>query len=126
MAEAIAKGPQMWSELMADVQSAMDAGVPATDAKAQGLARRWYDLVSTFTGGDPGYLQVVQDHVRERGQGRRHGCQGIAADDGLYRAGARRGRDQPPGAVMMRLQLLFRASAGRHGGRPLPIAGRPP
>ena len=61
MAEAIAKGPQMWSELMADVQSAMDAGVPATDAKAQGLARRWYDLVSTFTGGDPGIFKSLKN-----------------------------------------------------------------
>ena len=61
MAEAIAKGPQMWNELMADVQSAMDAGVPATDAKAQELARRWYDLVGMFTGGDPGIFKSLKN-----------------------------------------------------------------
>jgi DNA-binding transcriptional MerR regulator len=60
MEEAIQKAPQMWADLHADVKAAMDAGVPPTDPKAQALAKRWYDLVSAFTGGDPGIFQSLQ------------------------------------------------------------------
>src|SRR4029450_8377630 len=54
MEEAIAKGPQMWADLFADVRAAMEAGVPPTDPKAQEFAKRCLALVSAFTGGDPG------------------------------------------------------------------------
>lgn len=60
MQETIQKGPQMWADLHADVQAAMDAGVQPTDSKAQALAKRWYDLVSAFTGGDPGIFQSLK------------------------------------------------------------------
>jgi DNA-binding transcriptional MerR regulator len=43
-----------WPRLMAEVQAAMDAGVPPTDPKVQALAQRWMGLVQEFTGGDPG------------------------------------------------------------------------
>ncbi len=59
--EAIAKGPQMWADLHADVKAAMDAGVDPTDPKAQALAKRWYDLVSTFSGGDPGIFNSLKN-----------------------------------------------------------------
>ncbi|HVL14970.1 MAG TPA: MerR family transcriptional regulator [Gemmata sp.] len=49
-----------WPRLMAEVQAAMDAGVPATDPKAQEFARRWFGLVSEFTGGDPGIFRSLR------------------------------------------------------------------
>jgi DNA-binding transcriptional MerR regulator len=49
-----------WPRLMAEVRAAMDAGVPPTDPKAQEFARRWFGLVSEFTGGDPGIFQSVK------------------------------------------------------------------
>jgi DNA-binding transcriptional MerR regulator len=61
MEEAIQKGPQMWADLFADVKSAMDAGVPPEDPKAQELARRWLALVTAFTGGDPGIFKSLRN-----------------------------------------------------------------
>lgn len=60
MEEAIAKGPQMWADLFADVRAAMDAGVPPEDPKAQEFARRWLTLVMGFTGGDPGIFNSLR------------------------------------------------------------------
>lgn len=60
MEEAIQKGPQMWADFHADVKAAMDAGVEPTDPKAQELAKRWYALVSGFTGGDPGLFNSLR------------------------------------------------------------------
>jgi hypothetical protein len=53
MQEMIQKGPQMWADLFTDVDAAMDAGVPPEDPKAQDLAKRWLELVTMVTGGDP-------------------------------------------------------------------------
>jgi DNA-binding transcriptional MerR regulator len=61
MEEAIQKAPQMWADLHNDVKAAMDAGVPPTDPKAQALAKRWFDLVSAFTGGDPGIFNSLRN-----------------------------------------------------------------
>ena len=52
--EVIRQAPQQWAEWQADVRAAMDAGIEPTDPRAQELARRWFALVSGFTGGDPG------------------------------------------------------------------------
>lgn len=49
-----------WPRLMAEVQAAMDAGVPATDPRAQEFARRWFGLVAEFTGGDPGIFRSLR------------------------------------------------------------------
>jgi len=43
-----------WPRLMAEVRAEMEAGTDPADPKVQALARRWSDLVSEFTGGDPG------------------------------------------------------------------------
>ena len=102
MEEAIQKGPQMWADLHADVQAAMDAGIAPTDPEGPGLARRWFDLVTRFTGGDPGIFQSLKQDVPERGQSRRHGREGDAANAGLRREGPRRRGDQAPGAVTWR------------------------
>jgi DNA-binding transcriptional MerR regulator len=60
MEEAIQKAPQMWAELHADVKAAMDASVEPTDPKAQELAKRWWALVSGFTGGDEGIYRSLR------------------------------------------------------------------
>src|SRR5262245_9399567 len=60
------QGPQQWADWQADVRAAMDAGVEPTDPKAQDLARRWYALVSGFTGGDPGlFLSLKRMYQNE-------------------------------------------------------------
>src|SRR5262245_4112066 len=51
--EVIDQGPQMWSDLFADVDDAMEAGTDPADPKAQELAKRWLALVTMVTGGDP-------------------------------------------------------------------------
>jgi hypothetical protein len=49
-----------WPKLMAEVQAALDAGVPPEDAKSQELAKRWFGLVAEFTGGDPGIFRSLK------------------------------------------------------------------
>jgi MerR family transcriptional regulator, thiopeptide resistance regulator len=56
----IQEGPQRWADLLASVQEARDAGMEPTDPMAQELARRWFALVSEFTGGDPGIFQSLK------------------------------------------------------------------
>jgi DNA-binding transcriptional MerR regulator len=58
--EVVAKAPEPWAELLASVQSALDAGMEPTDPKAQELARQWFALVSQFTGGDLGIFQSLK------------------------------------------------------------------
>src|SRR5262245_20681517 len=60
MEEAIQKAPQMWADLFADVKSAMEAGIPPEDPRAQELAKRWLALVTAFTGGDPGIYNSLR------------------------------------------------------------------
>lgn len=68
--EGIAKGPQMWADLYADVRAAMDAGTDPADATTRPLAERWLALVTRFTGGDPGLFDSLrrmyqnEDNVR--------------------------------------------------------------
>jgi MerR family transcriptional regulator, thiopeptide resistance regulator len=59
--ETIRKGPQLWADLYADVKTAMDAGTAATEPKAAELARRWFALVTAFTGGDPGIFNSLRN-----------------------------------------------------------------
>lgn len=67
--DPIRQGERDWTELLADVQSAMDAGVDPADPRAEELARRWFGLVNAFTGGDPGIFQSLkrmyqnEDHI---------------------------------------------------------------
>lgn len=48
-----------WPRLQAEVRSAMDARMDPADPKAQELARRWFGLISEFTGGDPGIFKSL-------------------------------------------------------------------
>src|SRR5262249_54852513 len=50
---------RQWSELIADVETALDQD-PAGEV-AQGLAARWKLLVEGFTGGDPGIAAGVKN-----------------------------------------------------------------
>ena len=38
----------------------MDGGIEPTDPRAAELARRWFALVTSFTGGDPGILRSLK------------------------------------------------------------------
>jgi DNA-binding transcriptional MerR regulator len=60
MEEAIQKGPQMWADFHTDLKAAMDAGMEPSSVQGQELARRWYALVSGFTGGDPGLFNSLR------------------------------------------------------------------
>jgi hypothetical protein len=51
---------QDWADLHADVKAAMEAGVDPTAPRAQELARRWFGLVSEFTGGDAGIFRSLK------------------------------------------------------------------
>jgi DNA-binding transcriptional MerR regulator len=51
--ERMQQAPGDWAALTADIKAATDAGIDPSDPRAQGLARRWFALVSEFTGGDP-------------------------------------------------------------------------
>jgi len=57
--EAIQQAPNQWAELQAEAQVAMDAGLDPADPRAAELARRWFDLVTAFTGGDPGVFRSL-------------------------------------------------------------------
>ena len=56
----IAAAQQEWPRLIAEVKALRDAGVPAQDSRAQALAKRWMELVQSFTGGDPGITASLQ------------------------------------------------------------------
>lgn len=50
-----------WAELIDQVQAEMDKGTDPTEPHIQALARRWMALVESFTGGDPGIQQSLQN-----------------------------------------------------------------
>lgn len=52
--DSIRAGEQEWPELIAAVQSEMDAGTDPASPRAQALATRWAELLEMFHGGDPG------------------------------------------------------------------------
>ena len=61
MEKEIAEAPQKWAQLHADLKAATDAGMDPTDPKAQELARRWWALISSFTGGDEGIYRSLRN-----------------------------------------------------------------
>jgi DNA-binding transcriptional MerR regulator len=48
-----------WSELIERVRAEMEAGTDPAGERVQRLAKRWMELVSEFTGGDPGIERSV-------------------------------------------------------------------
>jgi DNA-binding transcriptional MerR regulator len=49
-----------WAELIALIRTEMEKGTDPADAKVQALARRWQDMVTRSTGGDPGIKQALK------------------------------------------------------------------
>ena len=69
----IAAAEQEWPRLIAEVNALKAAGVPATDPRMKPLAKRWTELVESFTGGDPGIAAAAQkvneDPAMQQNQG---------------------------------------------------------
>jgi MerR family transcriptional regulator, thiopeptide resistance regulator len=68
MEERIRQAPQDWANLQAEVMSAMEDKVDPGDPRAQELAKRWFELVNEFTGGDPGILQSLKKMYQNEDQ----------------------------------------------------------
>lgn len=65
--ERLRQGSQDWAELIALVRAEMEKGTDPAAPQVQALAKRWLDLVSQFTGGDPGIEQSVKRLWQEQG-----------------------------------------------------------
>lgn len=65
-----------WPRLMAAMKAEMDAGTDPADPRVQKLARRWKELVDSFTGRDPGIAASLQRLWKEQGSN-------LAAQHGL-------------------------------------------
>jgi len=57
---------RQWTELIAEVQAAMNAGEDPASPNAQALAARWKELVEGFTKGDPDVAQAVSNVWKDR------------------------------------------------------------
>jgi DNA-binding transcriptional MerR regulator len=57
---------EQWTELIAEVQAAMDAGEDPAGPKVRALAARWKTLVEGFTKGDPDVAQAVGNAWKDR------------------------------------------------------------
>ncbi|AFY55679.1 putative transcriptional regulator [Rivularia sp. PCC 7116] len=62
--EKIQQGQQDWQDLFAAVEAEMNKGTEPTDAKVIALAKRWQELVDSFTGGNPGVMQGLNNMVQ--------------------------------------------------------------
>ena len=60
MEKEIAEAPQKWAQFHTDLKAATDSGIDPADPRAQELARRWWALVSSFTGGDEGIFRSLR------------------------------------------------------------------
>jgi DNA-binding transcriptional MerR regulator len=65
--DAIKAVENEWPQLIEKVKTEMLAGTPVTDPKVQALARRWKELVESFTGGDPGISKSLGKLWKEKG-----------------------------------------------------------
>lgn len=70
--ERIKQVEQEWPQLVSKVRAEMEQGTDPASETVQALARRWRELLSEFTGGDPGIQQSLnrmyaqEPSVRER------------------------------------------------------------
>jgi MerR family transcriptional regulator, thiopeptide resistance regulator len=62
--DAIARSQNDWQDLFAAVREAMNDGIDPTDERVLTLAKRWYELVEGFTGGDSSILPSLNHLVR--------------------------------------------------------------
>ena len=65
--EAIAAAEKEWPELMASMKKEFDAGTDPAHPRVQVLAKRWKELVDSFTGGDPGIARSLGNLWKEKG-----------------------------------------------------------
>lgn len=57
-----------WSQLIAAVRTAMDAGKPPNNAEVIELAHRWHGLVNSFSGGDDALARKLKTAYNENPQ----------------------------------------------------------
>jgi pimeloyl-ACP methyl ester carboxylesterase/DNA-binding transcriptional MerR regulator len=58
---------EYWAELIALIRTEMEQGTDPADPKVQELARRWQELLTRSTGGDPGIKQAMKRLWEEQG-----------------------------------------------------------
>ncbi len=63
--EKIKEVENEWPALIAKVRAELEKGTPPEDPEVLKLAKRWQELVSMFTGGDPGITQAVEQFYKE-------------------------------------------------------------
>ncbi|NPV92391.1 MAG: MerR family transcriptional regulator [Firmicutes bacterium] len=63
--EKIREVEQEWPRLIARVKEEMGKGTPPDSPEVQALAARWSELVSMFTGGDPGIENTLKQRYQE-------------------------------------------------------------
>jgi MerR family transcriptional regulator, thiopeptide resistance regulator len=62
--DAISQAQKDWQELFAAVQAEMNKGTDPSDEKVLALAKRWGELLESFTGGNPGIMQSLNNLVQ--------------------------------------------------------------
>lgn len=62
--EKIQQGQKDWQHLFAAVEAEMNQGTEPTDEKVIALAKRWQELVESFTGGDAGIENSLNNMVQ--------------------------------------------------------------
>ncbi|MEA5596030.1 MerR family transcriptional regulator [Rivularia sp. UHCC 0363] len=62
--EKIQQVQQDWQDLFAVVEAEMNKGTEPTDEKVLALARRWKELVESFTGGNSGVMHSLNNMVQ--------------------------------------------------------------
>jgi DNA-binding transcriptional MerR regulator len=63
--EAIRAAEAEWPQLISQVRAEMEKGTDPASETVQALARRWMELIRSFTGGDPGIAQSLRTMYRE-------------------------------------------------------------
>ncbi|MCL4693802.1 MAG: MerR family transcriptional regulator [Candidatus Hydrogenedentes bacterium] len=58
---------QEWASLIEDIRAARADGEDPASERVQTLARRWWDLIQQFTGGDPGIAQSLNRMYQDEG-----------------------------------------------------------
>jgi pimeloyl-ACP methyl ester carboxylesterase/DNA-binding transcriptional MerR regulator len=65
--EQLERMQERWAELIALIRTEMEQGVDPADPKVQELTRRWQELLTQSTGGDPGIQQAMKRLWEEQG-----------------------------------------------------------
>jgi DNA-binding transcriptional MerR regulator/pimeloyl-ACP methyl ester carboxylesterase len=65
--ETLDRMQESWAELIALIRTEMEQGTDPADPKVQALARRWQELLTRSTGGDPGIKDAMKRLWEEQG-----------------------------------------------------------